>query len=74
MTTIDNTQLQALVNDVEDKEEALSDASDTNNTAQAAAQAAIAVATGTAQAQATAHVDLSASVQALVTYVQSLGA
>ena len=72
MAAIDTTQLQALVADLEEKEQALSDASDSNNVAQAAAQAAIASAAGTQQAQGTAHDALAASVQALVAYVQGL--
>lgn len=74
MGTVDNTQLQALVNDLETKEQALSDASDANDAAQAAAQAAIATATGTASARQAAHDTLATSIQALVDYVNGLAA
>jgi hypothetical protein len=72
MGTIDNTQLQALVADLEAKEQSLSDASGANDQAQAAAQAAIASASQSLSAKNAAHDALSASVQALVTYVNSL--
>jgi hypothetical protein len=74
MTTFDPTQLNALIADLEAKEQALLDASDANNAAQAAAQAAIANATGTAQAQSSAHDDLSVSISALTTYLGTLSA
>lgn len=73
MGTVDNTQLQTLVADVEAKRQALSDASDANAAAQTAAQSANAAATSTLAAQNKADDDLKASVAALVTYVQGLG-
>lgn len=74
MATVDNTQLQSLVADLEAKEQALSDASAANDAAQAAAQAAIATATGTLQAKDTAHAALSTSVDALVAFADALKA
>jgi len=67
-----DTQLEALVADVEAKETALASASDTNTAAQAAAQSAVAQASTTAAAQQTAHQALSDSIDALVTFVEGL--
>jgi hypothetical protein len=64
--------LDGLVADVEAKETALATAIGNNNTAQAAATAAMAAAASTLQAQTAAQSDLNTSVQALVTYAESL--
>lgn len=72
MATVDNTQLLALVSDLEAKEQSLADASEANDQAQAAAQAAVAAAAGTLAAKTSAHGDLEASVQALVDFVKTL--
>jgi len=69
---VDNTQLEALVHDVEAKEQILSDDSAANDQAQSAAQAAVATAAGTLQTKNQAHDALSASIDALVAYVQGL--
>lgn len=74
MATVDNTQLQNLVTDLEAKEQDLADASGANDQAQAAAQSAVAAAAASLAAKNTAHDALSASVQNLVTFVQGLTA
>jgi hypothetical protein len=71
---IDNTQLQALVTDLEAKEQSLADAGAANDAAQAAAQASIANAAGTLATKNTAHDALTASVDALVAFVNALKA
>lgn len=65
-------QLESLVADLESKEQSLSDAGTANDTAQAEAQAAVATAAGTLQQKNAAHDALSASIDALVAYVNSL--
>jgi hypothetical protein len=72
MTTVDNTQLSALVSDLEAKEQSLADASASNDSAQAAAQAAATVASSALSAKNDAHSALAASVKALVDYANSL--
>jgi hypothetical protein len=72
MATVDDTQLNALVADVEAKQQALSDATDADNSAQAAAAQAAAAAATTATAKTGAHDALAASVDSLVTYLKSL--
>ncbi len=67
-----NQHIDDLVGDLRSKEQAFADASDANDQAQAAAQAAVATAAGTANAKAKDHDDFSASIDALVSYVQSL--
>lgn len=69
-----DTKLLDLVNDLQTKEQGLSDASATNDTAQAAAQAAVANAASTLQEKNAAHDALSGSIDALVEYAQSLKA
>ena len=69
---IDNTQLMALVNDLEAKESSLADASTANDQAQASAQAAVAAAAATLSGKNAAHDELSTSVKALVDYVNGL--
>ena len=64
--------LEALVADVEAKEDLLATASAANDAAQTAAQAAMATASGTLQAKTAAHDALSDSIDALVTYVEGL--
>ena len=71
-TTLDNTQLQNLVNDVEAKSSTLQGAGSASVAAAQAAAAADAAAATAAAAQTSAHNDLSVSVQALVTYLDSL--
>jgi hypothetical protein len=67
-----NAQIQTLVADLETKEQAFSDASDANDSAQTSAQAAVATAAGTLAAKNTAHDAYSASIDALVTFVTGL--
>lgn len=67
-----DAQLQTLVDDVVAKEDALATASAANDQAQTAAQAAVATAAGTMQAKNAAHDEMSTSIDALVTYVNSL--
>lgn len=69
---VDDTQLNALVADVEAKQQALADSTATNDTAQAAAQAADAQAAQTLAAQNAAHQALDQSIDALVAYVTTL--
>lgn len=72
MATFDPAQLNTLVTDLQTKEQALADASSANDQAQSAAQAAVATANTSQVAKDAAHDDLSASVDALVAYAQSL--
>jgi len=74
MSTVDDTQLNALVADVEAKQQALSDATDADNTAQAAAASAASAAATTATAKGTAHDSLSSSIDALVNFLKGLQA
>jgi len=67
-----DTRLMDLVNDVVAKEQGLSEASSSNDAAQAAAQAAVANAASTLQTKNSSHDDLSTSIDALVAYAQSL--
>ena len=66
------TTLNQMVTDIDAKEQALSNASDANTTAQAAAQTASVAAATALQAQTSARADLTASIQALQTYLGTL--
>lgn len=68
----DPAALDALVADLQAKESALADASSSNDQAQSAAQAAVAAAAQSQSAKDEAHDALSASVDALVAFAQSL--
>lgn len=72
-TTVD-PQIDAAVADLKAKEQALVDANAANTQAQAAAKSAVATASGTAASAQSAQNDLSASVDALVTLVETLKA
>lgn len=69
---VDNTQLDALVADLETKEQALMDAGSANDAAQAAAAAAAATAAGTSAARDAAKVALNGSADALTAFVAGL--
>jgi peptidoglycan hydrolase CwlO-like protein len=72
MTTVDNTQLAALVSDFESKEQALSDASDSDSAAQKALADATAAAAATLAAKSAAHDALVSSGNALVSFVHTV--
>lgn len=72
LTQDQNAQIDHLVADLREKEDEFGQASDANDAAQAAAQAAVASAAGTAQAKASSHDALSASIDALIEFAQSL--
>jgi hypothetical protein len=72
MATVDETQLAALVADVEAKRQALADASAANDAAQSAAQAAATTAAGTLGAMNTAHADQSSSIKSLLDFLNAI--
>lgn len=69
-----NQRIDELVADLRAKEESEVAASDENDAAQSAAQAAVATASSTLQAKNSAKDAFSASIDALVEYVQTLKA
>jgi hypothetical protein len=69
---VDNTQLAALVTDLETKEQAVSDARDALATATSASTSADAATVAAAATANTAHDAQSQAVAALVSYVQGL--
>lgn len=67
-----DAQLQSLVDALVTSEDTLAEKSAMNDKAQSDAQAAIATAAGTLQDKNAAHDDLSAKIDALVSYVTTL--
>jgi hypothetical protein len=65
-------KLDSLLATVKTAEQALSDASDANDTAQATAQSAIAAASAAAQQRAAAHDTLASAIDDLETFLTSL--
>jgi uncharacterized membrane-anchored protein len=67
-----NLKIDALIADLRSKEQSFAVASDANDVAQTAAQAAAASAASALSTKVSAHDDLSASIDALVTFVSAL--
>lgn len=72
LAAVDNDRLDALIEDLRMKESSFTAASAQNDTDQAAAQASIATAASSAMVKTRAHDDLTASIDALIEFLNSL--